>query len=184
MSISKFELIFEEWKFKLKSKSRDKNHVLDNMMDLFDSFKSAGLSREEAYEYVVKAAKAHYPNVSVAKKVYKDYVRLTGGKKTERVFVQDWQESISDKASEAYYEVYQVEPPSYDEYAEQKDKSKKKYSGVVPEQEYRQLRKYADQFEILDTKELEEQMKDVGYIPLEDESFVENVLGEDDGSYK
>jgi hypothetical protein len=183
MSISKHELIFEEWKFKLKSKSRDKNHVLDNMMDLFESLKVAGLSREDAHDYIIRAAKAHYPNVTVAKKVYKDYVKLTGGKKTERVFVENWQESISDKAAEAYYEVYQVEPPSHEEYVQEKDK-KKKYSGTIPEQEYLQLRKHADQFEILDTKELEEQIKDAGYIPLEDKSFRENVLGGDNGSDK
>ena len=183
MSISKYELIFDEWKFKLKSKSRDKNHVLDNMMDLFDSLKVSGLSKEDAYEYVARAAKAHYPNVTVAKKVYKDYVKLTGGKKTERAFVESWQESISDKASEAYYEVYQVDPPSYEEYVQEKDK-KKRYSGTIPEQEYRQLRKHAEQFEILDTKELEEQIKSVGYIPLEDDHFKENVLGGENGSDK
>jgi hypothetical protein len=184
MSISKQDLIFEQWTVKLKTKNRDKNHVTSNFLELFEGIKSAGVSCEDAHPYVAKAAKAHYPNVVIAKNTYKNYLKLGGKLKNEKAFVKQWQDSIDDKALEAFYEIYNTEaPPSYEDFESAKQ-LKQKYSGTIPESEYVLLRRYADQFEVLDTKELEEQARQGGYVPLDDDVFKNNVLGGNNGADK
>jgi hypothetical protein len=166
------ELIFAEWKASLKSRDRSHRSVRPNFEELFQRWKDIDASFEELYEnWLPKAIKAHQPAPSVARNAYRKFKNtIPRFDKTEKEFIEEWNQSIEDTATEAFFELFPA--PRLDE-----DDEPKVY-GSMSAKEYRAQRKYAEQFPILDTTELEKRWQDKQY-NLDIEDLLKNVLGSD-----
>jgi len=166
------EVIFSEWKASLKSRDRSQKSVKSNFEELFQRWKSANGSFDDLYEnWLPKAIKAHQPTSSVAKNSYKKFKKIIPRfDKTEKEFIEEWNQSIEDKATETFFEFFPV--PRFDE-----DNEPKVY-GNMSAKEYHAQRRYAEQFPILDTTELEKYWQDKQY-NLDIEVLLKNVLGSD-----
>jgi hypothetical protein len=160
------DLIFQEWSSSLKSKNKTKGAVYFD--DLFEKFKSAGLSFEEAHAVLPRAVKAHLPPPALARNVYKKIKNNID--KTEKEFMEEWNKSIEDKATQSFFEFFPL--PRFD------DDDEPKQFGNMSAKEYRAQRKYADEFPVLDTTELEKRMKEQDH-DLDIEDMLKRVLGEE-----
>lgn len=167
------ELIFTEWKASLHSKDRSHKGVRPNFEELYEKWKRADASFEDLYEtWLPRAIKAHLPSPSLARNMYKKFKRVIPSfDKTEKEFVEDWSKSIESTATETFFEYFPV--PRLDE-----DDDEPKVFGSMSAKEYRAQRKYAEQFPILDTTELEKRWREQQY-NLDIEDLLNNVLGSD-----
>ena len=109
--VSKYDLIFEQWKASIDSEERSVTYlaVQGNFEDLFSSLKGAGLSIEDAHEYLPRAIKVHSPDASWIKNAYKKKRRETKMfSLSEKEYGDQWIESIKSKANIAFYEIYPI----------------------------------------------------------------------------
>lgn len=183
MSNSKaIELILAQWIASLKSRDRSAKSVRPNFEDLFEQWKNSGASFEELYEDptsevkgstpLSRAIKAHQPNSSIARSSYKKFKQIIPNfDKTEKEFVEEWNKSIEDTATEAFFDFYP--PPKLDEDTEPK------VFGNMSAKEYSAQRRYADQFPTLDTAELVKQWREQQQYNFDVDSILENVLGDE-----
>lgn len=158
---SRSELLFQQWSANLATKDRSRNAVQINFEELFTALHAEGLTLEAAYEYLPKAIKAHSPSVSLIKNTYKK-LKISGGMQTpEKEFQENWLKNISDKAHAVFFETFPVEvkteelegPPIY---------------GSMTAKEYKAQRSHANQYQVLDTEELERRMQTGAYDPMQD----------------
>lgn len=164
------DLIFQEWSASLKSRDRSKNAVLSNFEELFENLKRSGVAFEDAHTILPKAIKAHQPPPSLARASYKKLKAIVRDfDKSEKEYTTEWNKSIEDQGTQAFFDSFPV--PKLDE-----DNEPKQY-GNMSAKEYKAQRKYADQFPILDTTELEKRMNEREY-DLDIEDMLKNVLGE------
>lgn len=165
-------LIFQEWSSGLKFKDRTKNAVASNFEELFEKLKISGVSFEEAHTILPRAVKAHLPVPAVARNSYKKLKSLVRDfDKTEKEYIEEWHKSIEDVATQAFFEFFPL--PRLDE-----DNEPKAF-GNMSAKEYRAQRKYADQFPVMDTTELEKRMLEQNH-DLDIEDMLKNVLGEEE----
>lgn len=164
------EIIFAEWKASLKSRDRSQKSIRPNFEELFSRWKDADASFDDLYEnWLPRAIKAHQPILSVARASYKKLKKIIPRfDKTEKEFIEEWNSSIEDTATEIFFEYFR--PPRLDE-----DDEPKVY-GSMSLKEYRAQRRYAEQFPILDTTELEERWRNQQY-NFDIEVLLKNVLG-------
>jgi hypothetical protein len=165
------ELTFVQWVASLKERPRGKDHVKPNFDDLFIAFKNAGATFDDIYEtYLPKAIKAHQPTPSLARSFYKLLKsKLPNFSKSEKEFIEEWNDSINATGTESFFEVFPVTSLDQDD--------EPKVFGNMSVKEYRAQRKYADQFPTLDTTELVKEWKKEKYnINIDD--MIENVLGD------
>lgn len=104
--LHKARKIFEEWKtdFNLKSMSEKKRErVQDNFIDLFATMNHNKIDAATAGEYIMSAAKVHFPDDDIAKMVYK---RILGRKAPLSKFVEGWKREIKEAAQNVFYQVY------------------------------------------------------------------------------
>ena len=164
-------LIFQEWSASLKSKDRAKDAVASNFEELFEKLKTAGVSFEDAHLLLPRAVKAHQPSAGLVRAFHKKL--KTSSKffdKTEKELGEEWNKSIEDTATQAFFDFFPL--PRLDD-----DDEPKQY-GNMSAKEYRAQRKYADQFPILDTTELEKRMREQAFdLDIQD---MLNVLGDED----
>lgn len=167
------EVVFAEWKASLKSRDRSYKGVRANFEDLFQRWKDLGATFDDLYDmWLPRAIKAHQPPPHVARSSYKKIKStLVYMGKTESEFVSEWNKSIEDTATACFFEFFPV--PTLEE-----DNEPKVY-GSMSAREYRAQRRYAEQFPILDTEELEKQWRDNSY-NLEMIDLINNVLGKED----
>ena len=166
------ELIFTRWKTSLARRDRSAKSLKPNFQDLFDSWKEeGGASFDDLYnDWLPKAVKAHFPEQSIMRKTYKKLKNVLGDK-TEKEFVDAWLKGIETAGNELFFETFKHE---------KLDADKRSVSyGNMSEKEYKAQRRYADQFPILDTTELEKQWHDSQY-NLNIDDLIKNVLGKDD----
>jgi hypothetical protein len=171
-------LIFDEWKASLKSRDRSAGAVESNFEILFQDLKNAGFTSEEAYTLLSKAAKAHFPPPAIAKNVYKSLKHLANvSMYSEKEYIDQWHKDITDKCTSAFFGIYPLK-----KIADADDDGEPKVYGNMSAKEYKLQRKYAEQFPILNTAELERRLRDSSYNPAED---LKNVLGGDkDGKFE
>lgn len=162
-------LIFDQWSASLKFKKRDKNNVLNNFDELFESLKRSDASFEEAHVFLAKAIKAHLPPTGLARTIYKNLKKNPSFDKTEKEYIELWHKSISDTATTSFFVWFPL-PKDKD------DDGEPKVFGSMSEKEYRTQRSYADSFPTLDTRELEQRMKSREY-NLDIEDLIKHVLG-------
>lgn len=163
-------LIFQEWSASLKSKDRSRTAVSSNFEELFEKLKNSGVAFEDAHTILPKAIKAHQPIPAVARNTYKKIKGVAKNfSKTEKEFIEEWNKSIDDGATQVFFEIYPL--PRLDE-----DNEPKQF-GNMSAKEYKAQRKYADQFPVLDTTELEKRMRDQEY-DLDIEDMLKTVLGD------
>ena len=165
------DLVLQEWVASLKNRQRGKDHVRPNFEDLFDKLKRAGATFDEAHEILPRAVKAHLPPRSVAKNLYKKLKLIPTFDKSEKEYVDEWNKSIEDTATQVFFEFFPLERLD--------DDNEPKVYGNMSAREYRAQRRYADQFPVIDTTELEKRMHNREY-NLDIEDLIKTVLGEDD----
>ena len=169
MTENNFDLIYEDWKASLKTRDRSAGSVSSNFEDLFEKLRSAGATFAEAHPMLPKATKAHQPPPALAKATYRN---LRSNPKiaiySEKEFIDQWNQDIADKATNAFFSVFPV-PKNKD----QEDDEPKVY-GNMSVKEYKAQRRYSDQFPVLNTEELEKKMLSGSYNPLDD---IEDILG-------
>lgn len=165
---SNSDLIFEEWKASLKDRNRSKDSVQGNFEALFEELKKANIDFNEAHALLSKAVKAHLPSIGLARNFYKTTKNSPKGTVySEKEFIEEWNKDIEAKGTNAFFEVY-PRPKVKDA----DDDGEPKVFGNMSAKEYRAQRKYADQFPVLNTEELERKMLSGTYNPLEDISKI------------
>jgi hypothetical protein len=176
------ERILAKWSASLKSRDRSAKNVRPNFEELFDEWKSCGASFEDLYEDpaseakvgqspLQRAIKAHQPSSSIARASYKKFKQIIPNfDKTEKEFIEEWNKSIEDTATESFFDYFP--PPKEDE-----DPEPKVY-GNMSAKEYNAQRRYADQFPTLDTRELVKQWREE-QDNLNIDDMIQNVLGDD-----
>lgn len=169
MSESKIsDLIFERWVASLASRDRSKVGMPTNFDDLFDELKRSGVSFDEARDFLPKAIKAHQPSPIIRKNTWKKIKQHLDV--TENEFYEEWSQSIKNCATEAFFSNFPLKADDDD------DKEPKVY-GSMSAKEYKLQRKYAEAFPILNTDELERQLKERRELHFEE---IDNILGDDD----
>jgi hypothetical protein len=156
-------VIFQRWKALLNARDKSYGSISGNFEELFNDFKQAGVLFETAHEYLPKAIKAHQPTASLAKSVFKARHKI-GLFTDEKGFYDSWIQDIEDKGVTAFFEIY---PIKSDEDKEEEDPEPKVF-GNMSATEYKAQRKYADQFPVLNTEELEQKMQSGTYDPTKD----------------
>jgi len=162
--------IFEKWFSSLHSKSRDKESLYDNFNDLFFDLNKHFIPHDIAYELIKPAVMKHLPDKHVVQRTYKN---LPANKVyTESEFFESWKQLITDKAIQAFYDVYPLaeETPSEgDKIQLPKGMSKK---------EYVLQRQHAKTFPLLDLLVIEDMYKK---IQNEESVSLEDILGDKNG---
>ena len=168
------DILFTEWAASLKTRDRSSASVRPNFEELFEKLKNSGATFEEVYENILpKAIKAHLPASTVARRSYKYFkASIADFDKSEKEFVTEWHKSIEDTATEAFFEFYKI--PNLE------DDPEPKVFGNMSAKEYRAQRRYAEQFPVLDTSDLEKRWREQEY-NLDVEDLLKNVLGDDNG---
>jgi len=176
---NKFDLILEEWEAGLKQKDRSSGSVSSNFDELFEKLRAAGATFDEAHTILPRAIKMHQPSLAVARNVHKSAKFMTKmANISEKEFVDKWNKDIADKGTNAFYSLF-PRPKGEDE----EDPGPKVF-GNMSAREYRLQRRYADQFPILDTEELEKKMVNNTYNPLDDIADILDKKGSNDDSAK
>jgi hypothetical protein len=173
----KLEIALVEWTANLKSRDRARKSVRPNFEELLQKWKDLDATFDELYDspetgglsLLQKAIKAHQPVSSVARNTYKTLKTLID--KTEKEFIEEWQASIEATGQEVFFEFYPATALDKD--------TEPKVFGSMSAREYRAQRRYAEQFPILDTTELEKRWNEQKY-NLDIEDMIETVLGKDD----
>lgn len=167
-----YSLILEDWILSLRSKNRGKDSVQCNFEELFHSWKEAGAGFDDLYHTLLdKAIKAHYPESHLARKIYKTCKKtIPSFDKTEKEFIDSWLKGIDSVGRKAFLDIFKTPV-----LAKKPDVS----YGNMTASEYKAQRRYADQFPVLDTSELEERWRQQQY-NLDLEDMMKNVLGDRD----
>lgn len=171
MSNSNLDLLFDEWKASLKERDRSAAAVSDNFEALFEELKKANATFDEAHALLPKAIKAHQPPSAVARNIYRTTAKTNPktAAYTEKEFIEQWNQDIHDKGTNAFFEFFpraKVDPD---------DDGEPKVYGQMSAKEYRAQRKYADSFPRLNTEALERALIHQTYNPMDD---LENILGD------
>lgn len=165
-------LAFEQWAASLKSRDRTQKSVRPNFEELFETWKKIDCTFDDLHEsHLPKAIKAHLPNDSIIRKSHDKFSKIIPNfDKSLKEFKDEWVKSISDTATEAFFEYFP--PPILDD----EDPEPKVY-GNMSMKEYKAQRRYAEQFPVIDTTDLEERWKNQEY-NLDIEDLIKHVLGE------
>lgn len=164
------EITLVEWIASLKSRDRSHKNVRPHFEELFQTWKDHGAGFDDLYEtYLPKAIKAHQPLPSVARTVYKKLKSITSIDKTEKEFIDEWNDSIEGTGTETFFEFFPATPADHD--------PEPKVYGNMSATEYRAQRRYADQFPTLDTREAVRLWREQTEYNLDVEDVLENVLG-------
>jgi len=164
------EIALVEWVANLKSRDRSRKAVRPNFEELFQKFKDLDAGFDDLYETILpKAIKAHQPLPSVARSMYKQIKMKTTIDKTEKEFVDEWNQSIEGTGTEVFFEFFPATPADHD--------PEPKVFGNMSATEYRAQRRYADQFPTLDTREAVRLWREQTEYNLDVEGTLENVLG-------
>ena len=173
MSTNNLDLIYERWKASLKDKDKSIDFVTQNFNELFDDLNGAGATFEEAHAYMYQAIKAHLPPPTLAKNIWK-VMRNNPAHigKSEKEFIDGWNQDISDKATNSFYNIYEL-PDDKEE-----DLDPKVYGGgKISEKEYKLMRSHADKFTPVDLKSLEIETSET----LTEEELLDLVRNNTDG---
>lgn len=167
------DIALVEWTASFNNSSKKTKDARANFDELFQKWKAAGATFDDLYEiYLPKAIKVHLPKPAVAREVYRRLQNKMG--KTEKEFLEDWNSKIESDATELFFDYFPTKSPEVDH-----DPEPKVY-GSMSATEYRAQRRYAEQFPILDTRELVKQWREQQEYNLDVEKVLENVLGGDD----
>ena len=144
------KLIVERWSSELATKSsgeRSRHKVSENFDNLFYELWKSSVPFDTVHDMLKDIISEHFPNHSVAKRTYaalKQHMQ----EKTFIEFLEDWKESIRNKAMTSFYAMYPID-------GEVKQEEKK--FGNMSQQEYSKQRKYTESFPQLDVEELKRQ---------------------------
>lgn len=140
----KAKLILHKWKTELKTKDRSKPNVAVNFDELISSWHRSGVPFELAFDLLKEAIKEHQPSSGCAKNTYKRLKAVVN--KSEKEFIDDWNENIEATAYQSFYNSYEIEG--------EKSPEPPKTFGSMSEKEYRLQRKYADSYPEIDLESI------------------------------
>lgn len=163
--------IFEKWMASLASRTRGKDSLYDNFNDLFFELSRGMIEHDVAYEYVKQAVSKHLPDRFIVNRTYKG---STASKhQTEGEFFESWKTLITDKAIQAFYDVYPLQSE-----AKTDDSGKIQLPRGMSKKEYVMQRQHAKSFPLLDLSAIEDMYKQV-----QDEKLVtfDDILGDFNG---
>lgn len=159
MPVSKYDLLFQQWKASLPSRDGGKDAVQVNFEELFQTLKADELDFEGAYAVLPKAIKAHLPQPSYVKNAWKKWKHLNKWS-SEKELEEEWHRDIENKAEAAFFNVYPVETKAAPKVVEKTEPAPAFY-GNMSAQEYKQLREHADSFPKFDFDALEKERQEV-----------------------
>jgi hypothetical protein len=166
------EVILSEWTANFQNGDKSTKGAKTRFTDLFQKWKNAGAAFEDLYDtYLPKAIKVHLPKARVLKDTYVKFGKKTG--KSFQEYTDEWNAKINSDATEIFFEFFPI--PSEDD-------GEPKVYGNMSASEYRAQRRYADQFPILNTKELVKAWREQKEYNLDIEEALKNVLGENNES--
>ncbi len=168
MPISKFELIFQQWKASLPERDKGKGAVQRNFEELFDSLKAEGMEFEEAYNLMPKAIKAHYPNAGHVKNAYRKWKYLNKWD-SEKDLEEQWRQDIDNAGQLAFFNIYPVATKSTPQQPE--EEKEPAVFGSMTAEEYRIQREYAEEWPRVDTSEIEKRLNDE-YDPMNEVDYL------------
>ncbi len=163
------KLIIERWGSELATKSsseRGRNKVTENFDNLFYELWKASISFDIVHDMLSDIIAKHFPSHSVAKRTFTTLKQHLQGKSFVE-FLQDWKESIKNKAMQSFYALYPIDGET---------KQEEKTFGNMSQQEYSKQRKYAESFPQLDIEALKKQREEM----LEEVQVDLDELGVDD----
>lgn len=172
--VSRYNLLFEQWKASLKERDRKTPAIQGNFEDLFETLRSEGLTLESAYEYIAKAVKAHSPEPSLVKTMFKKLKSPTFKHNTIQEFEAAWVKDITERANVAFFNVFPLQTKKDEEELEPV------VYGSMTAKEYKAQRKHADEYPQFSTEELEKQLAET-YDPMVD---IDILLGRSSGDSK
>src|ERR1041385_2809005 len=109
------DLAFEQWAVQFKNRSTSDKKTTgarSNFETLFQTIKDLGADFNDAEPYRAKAIKVHQPLPSKARDVYK---RLKSKiDKTEKEFIEEWNDSIESVGTEVFFEFFPPLPIDHD----------------------------------------------------------------------
>lgn len=161
--------IFDKWKSNFRDKQKGKDHIYENFNELFFEMSRNFIPSEVAYEYIRLAATRHLPDNYVVDRTYNNSASRKSQTKAE--FFEGWKTMIFDKATQAFYDVYPLDP-------QQEDTDKIQLPRGMSKKEYVLQRKHAQEFPILDIAAIMESYKSV---QDEKSATFEDLLGDLDG---
>lgn len=172
--VSRYELLFEQWKASLASRDRKTPSIQGNFEDLFQSLKDEGLVLESAFEYMSKAVKAHSPNTGLIKNVFKKIKKAGTEYSSEKEFEEQWVKDIAERASIAFFNIFPVQTKKNEE------ENEPVIYGSMTAKEYKAQRKHAEEYPRFSTEELERQLSET-YDPMKE---LASLLGTNSGDNK
>ena len=169
MPTDKLDLIYERWKASLKNKDRSRQYVESNFEELWNDFRKADATIEEARSYLADAIKVHLPAPALTKFTWRTARNNPLNRdKSEKEWVDDWNKDIADKATNSLYDTFPL--PVDDDV----DPDPKVY-GQMSAREYKLQRRQAESYPVLDVEALERKIK---------AAINSTVKGDDDGESK
>lgn len=166
MSVSKYDLIFQQWKASLNERDKGKGVVQRNFEELFDSLKAEGMVFEEAYALLPKAIKAHYPNSSYVRNAYKKWKHINKWS-SEKELQDEWQQDIDNAGQTAFFNIYPIEVKS----TPKEPVEDPVIFGTMTEEEYHAQREYAESWPRVNTSEIEKRINDE-YDPMDEVDYL------------
>jgi hypothetical protein len=164
--VTKYDLLFEQWKTSLADRDRRTPAIQGNFEELFEILKNEGLVLEGAYDFLPKAIKAHSPSASLVKVMYKKLKNNPYFKwANEKEFEEQWVKDIAERANIAFFNLFPIETKKSEEEA------LPVIYGSMTAKEYKLQREYADAFPKMNTEELEKRLYE-DYDPMAEVDFL------------
>ena len=161
------ELTLIEWIAILKSRDRKTKNARGHFEELFQKWKDLEATFDDLYETLLpRAIKAHQPLPSKAREVYKSLKSRMD--KTEKEFVEEWNDSIEGTGQEVFFEFFSATSLDKDDGP--------KVHGNLSVAEHRAQRRYSEQWLELDTTELIKTWKEQKQYNQEIDDKLENIL--------
>lgn len=178
MSLSKSDLIFQQWKASLPSRDRSRGATQLNFEELFSDLKAEGNTFEEVHSnFLPKAIKAHYPSTIHVRNAWKRNKQY-GKWSSEKELEDTWKQETDSSAEQAFFNVFPVETKGEKPTVEEPVKKDQTPHGNMSAEEYRMMREHADSFPNFDFDALEKQKQEVSEVMDNFDDFLRTVTSE------
>ena len=169
MPVSKYELIFQQWKASLAERDRSKGAVQRNFEELFDNLKIEGMLSEEMYDLLPKFIKAHYPTSTHVKNAWKKWKHFNKWS-NEKDLEDQWRQDVENSGQTAFFNIFPVEVKSTPKELKEERVEPVIFGSMTAEQ-YKLQREYAETWPRVDIAEIEKRLNDE-YDPMDEVDYL------------
>lgn len=170
MDATRAKNIFSQWKADLTKKPHEEKRsefVLSNLEDFFYRLHQATISREIAEEYIPTVAEAHFPPHNIVASTW-NRVKVTTPGMNQKEWIEDWKNTLLDKANAAFHTFYSEEDAEDDD--EPYDPNI--YNGMS-KKEHALQQIYVSQFKVVTREEIDAMVKRQKDFEEEEKRFLE-----------